>query len=359
MSEHIISSRRELRLKQSELRRNALIIFSVVVGLLLALIATDTWKLGAGPQPSLSKSIGKINAEGSNPAKASGKELGILRELSADEPLRVYIGGDSLVGSFGSELASSMGKTGVVKAAYDSRPSSGLTSKNFFDWESHIKKIVSKYDPEIVVFMIGTNDASMVSANPDGYKETYTGLLESFLESAQSDRREVVFVLAPAMKEATLNRGVNKINEVIEDVAYSRSILTLDSSEILSPSGKFASSIELGKKVNVRAGDGVHISNEGGKLLATQVKAFLYYNFGIDRFRAPKPIEAIKVAGCCTSPKVVPSGTTRKQFAPTSTTTAPTTTPPTTTADSSTNASGTDQNNSSGNLENLGGGGGA
>ena len=318
-SNHVISSRREIRIKKSELRRNVLIAISVLIGLVMALIATDTWKVGTGPQPSFSKSLSNFSTQSSQSAQVAGKQIVNLRELSADDPLRVYIGGDSLVGSFGSQLATSLGETGVVTAAYDSRVSSGLVNSGFFDWENHIETMVSKYNPELIVFMIGTNDASFVSANPKDYESKYTKLLENFLEITQTENREVAFVLAPAMKEAALDRNTKKLNEVIKKVALDNSAYALDSGRVLSPSGKYVSSIQMRKKINVRSGDGVHISSDGGDLLSDLIENFLLSNFGIDRFSAPRPIKATKVPGCCSSPKVVPSGTISKSSATSST----------------------------------------
>jgi|GEM_PF-2911142 len=306
-----ISSRREIRIKKSELRRNILIAVSVFLGLVMALIATDTWKVGTGPKPSFSQSLSNVSPQSSQTARVAGEQVELIRELNADDPLRVYIGGDSLVGSFGPALATSLGQTGVVKATYDSRVSSGLVNKGFFNWETHLRKMTATYKPELIVFMVGTNDASFVSSNPKDYEDKYSELLESFLEIAQENDRKVVLVLAPAMKESALNKNVKKLNDVITTVAKNNSVMTIESGKVLSPTGKFVTSVQLSKKVNVRSDDGVHLSNEGGKLLSQLIQNFLFSKFGIGRFEGPNPIKAVKVPGCCSSPKVVPSGTVK------------------------------------------------
>lgn len=48
-----ISKRREFRRKRNRIRRIILISISIVLGIILALIATDIIKLGTGPRPSL------------------------------------------------------------------------------------------------------------------------------------------------------------------------------------------------------------------------------------------------------------------------------------------------------------------
>src|SRR5947207_3663143 len=48
------------------------------------------------------------------------------RRLTHDNPLKLWIGGDSLAGSFGPALGQTAGATGVVKATIDYKVSSGL-----------------------------------------------------------------------------------------------------------------------------------------------------------------------------------------------------------------------------------------
>ena len=57
-----ISKRREYRMQKNRIRRIVLITLSIIIGIFLALAATDVIKLGTGPRPSLEgKSIVKKN----------------------------------------------------------------------------------------------------------------------------------------------------------------------------------------------------------------------------------------------------------------------------------------------------------
>lgn len=51
-----ISKRREFRRKRNRIRRIILITVSIILGVILALVATDIIKLGTGPRPSLENS---------------------------------------------------------------------------------------------------------------------------------------------------------------------------------------------------------------------------------------------------------------------------------------------------------------
>ena len=71
-SRPVMSARREVRMKHSIVRRNILISISVVIGIILALIATDTLKLGTGPRPSLSDSSQSLNRTIRRPTRVAG-----------------------------------------------------------------------------------------------------------------------------------------------------------------------------------------------------------------------------------------------------------------------------------------------
>ncbi len=313
------------------MRRNIAIGVSVAIGLILALIATDTIKLGTGPRPSLSKSNGSQNRLRDQTPDVAGEQIETLRDLSASDPLRVYIGGDSLVGSFGLPLATALGESGVIKATYDSRPSSGLVNSNFFNWNKQARSVLSQYDPEIFLFMIGTNDASIVSANPKGYAEEYTQKLNDFLDIVSDEKRKIFFVLAPAMRESALNKNLNKLNDVIYSVAQARGARTIESGDTLSPSGTFLFSTKIkSKSVVLRTSDGVHVSTNGGKLLGSAILEILNKLFSLSGYNVQPAIAPIKVPGCCKSPTNVPSGTASNSTTTTTVTQTTSTTSPAT-----------------------------
>lgn len=307
----VMSARRQMRMKNSKIRRNLLIGISVFVGLLLALIATDTIKLGTGPRPKLADEV--VSQRAPQPTtQVAGEEVEAIRTPTPDNPLRVYIAGDSLTGSYGSILGTDLGETGVISAKYDSRPSSGLVNIDFFNWYKHSRTIMSSFNPEIIIFMIGTNDASIVSSNPKDYVSSYSEDLNDVLDIFEPENRKVFFVLAPAMKDSRLNSNVTKLNYVIKSVATARRARVIDANESLSPSYRYTSRVKQdGKIVSVRSTDGVHISGEGGELLSQQIYDTLERLFFFSEFAGGDPIAPTKVKGCCSIASSAPSNTAR------------------------------------------------
>jgi len=86
-----------------------------------------------------------------------------LRALDHDHPLKLWVGGDSLAGSFGPALGDQVGAMGIVKTRIDYRVSSGLWSNDIRNWYERATEQMASDDPEAVVFMIGTNDTPVVN----------------------------------------------------------------------------------------------------------------------------------------------------------------------------------------------------
>jgi len=323
LPEPIISARRELRLKHSKYRRNVLIALSVIIGLILALLATDTIKLGTGPRPSFA-SVEAMSAT-TTTVQVAGEQIESIRTPTAKDPLRVYIAGDSLTGSYALDLSNNFGETGVIKPYYDYRPSSGLVNSDFFDWFKQSEKVVSQINPELVIFMIGTNDASIVSTHKNNFKEKYTELLEKLVSNYDLDETKFYFILSPAMKETKLNNNLIEINKVISDFAKENELKTISTRNLLSSNGTYSSSIKVeGKSISVRASDGVHISNEGGTLLSDHIFNSIVNYFDLDKhfLNNESKIDPVKIKGCCSSISNSSNQVTKTTTKKTSTTTS-------------------------------------
>lgn len=132
------------------------------------------------------------------------------------------------------------------------------------------------------------------------------------------------------MRDKTLNTNLEKINSVIKDFATENGFETIDSSNVLSPSKIFTLTIDNSV---VRADDGVHITNEGGKMLSEYIFKQIGKFIDLTNVNNDPPIPVIKATGCCVTPRTTTtysnSGTsTGKTTSSTSaTSTAPTTNP--------------------------------
>ncbi len=137
------------------------------------------------------------------------------RALNPLLPLKLWVGGDSLAGSLGPSLGKMTGATGVVQPYYDSRISTGLIAGNI-DWPSHATEQLSQVNPEVVVFMIGTNDAVIYN---DSQAEDYAQKVDEMMRILIGDGREVYWVNAPVLADDRDEENVLKVNEIQHEVA--------------------------------------------------------------------------------------------------------------------------------------------
>ncbi len=208
------------------------------------------------------------------------------RSLTPDDPLRLWIAGDSLAGSLGPSLGKTTGATGVVQPVYDSRVSSGLGSPEFFDWPRHATEEMARLDPEVVVFIIGANDFRFPSPTPTDesgqpeWKAEYAQLVTEMLDAFESGgssagQRLVYWVGAPTMQDQRKDAGVRAVNEVARAVvAKHPRTRYVDAYKLFSgEDGDYTATLpgEDGESIRVRAGDGIHLTPEGGDLLAAEV----------------------------------------------------------------------------------------
>jgi hypothetical protein len=208
------------------------------------------------------------------------------RALTPKAPLRLWIGGDSLAGSLGPSLGGVTAETGVVQPTYDSRVSSGLSTPDFFDWPEHAAEEMARLDPEVVVFIIGANDWRVptpkpVDANGEPqwraeYTELVTQMLDTFEQGgSQAGRRIVYWVSAPTMEDPSKDDGVRNVNAVARAVvAQHPKAHYIDAYQLFTgKDGTFTPTLPgpNGKELRVRADDGIHLTDDGGDLLAHDV----------------------------------------------------------------------------------------
>lgn len=266
---------------QRRTRRTRWVVLGVVVALVLvgaAVVATGVVSFGdegakqaAGTVRVVPGTVGRPTPGA--PTTTTGRRC---RPLTGSDPLRLWVGGDSLAGSLGPALGGLTGATGVVQPYFDSRVSSGLSNRGFFDWPAQATKEMARLKPEVVVFIIGTNDYTTPTGD-DAWKAEYAKRVEEMLTILDAEGRTVYWVGAPHLKDDRMDEGATAVDAVAQDViAKHRNVVYVDAHKLFSDAdGKYAQNLpdETGKLVTMRAGDGVHLTPDGGDYLARAVFA--------------------------------------------------------------------------------------
>lgn len=196
--------------------------------------------------------------------------------LRSAEGVRIWSDGDST--SYFMTVAlfqawSALG--GVPVRGPDYKISSGLVRSDFFDWPAYLAAEMARYDPDVVVFMVGANDANQVRS-----EEEYAARVGAVMDLLSRPGRTVVWVGQPNMGRPDLAASVPRLNAIFQAQAAARPwVLYLDAWALTSgPDGRYTAVLpdENGVPRVMRTDDGVHFTPAGGRLLALAVIAALF-----------------------------------------------------------------------------------
>jgi hypothetical protein len=205
-----------------------------------------------------------------------------LRTPTAAEPLRVWVGGDSMSQVFGQSLVAFAEDSGVMDTTLDYRISTGLTRPDYFNWPAHLDTEVDALDPEAVVIMFGANDAQGMEVDGEVFQtldadwsEEYRRRGAGTMDLLQEDGRIVYWVGQPIMRDGGFSDRMAGLNEIYESEAASRPwIRYIDAYDMFADDSGAYNAFLAGLDGNVqdmRQGDGIHLSRPGGDLLAQAV----------------------------------------------------------------------------------------
>jgi len=198
-----------------------------------------------------------------------------VRIPTAEEPLRVYVGGDSLSDAprVGLERAGAL-----LDVRADTRISTGLVADWYFDWVDRIQTEVALADHEIVVLTFGGNDAQPIGGDApvgtDEWRNRYAERVEA-VAAALAGGPQVVWIGLPPVTPDGIQVIVPVVNEVLREAALRWDHIDyLDAESMFTgPEGGFVEVLADadGDRTLVRAPDGVHYTPAAGDWLAERI----------------------------------------------------------------------------------------
>lgn len=201
--------------------------------------------------------------------------------------VQVLAVGDSLMGGVAQMLAWRIKRDGRSDMQLIDRHklSTGLANTRFYDWPAQLATLVSEKKPEVVLIMLGANDASMglrengktYAYGSEGWRAAYRQRAMQMITLARADGASVIWIGLPQMAKPEYSAQIQMQNAIYAQVAHEAGIPFIDSASLLADDkGAYAASItEQGKTVSLRAKDGVHLAPRGGDILARATLAKL------------------------------------------------------------------------------------
>lgn len=199
---------------------------------------------------------------------------------TAASPATVLSMGDSIGEDLGFGLADVFSTDPVVHVVQVGKENTGLARSDYYDWPATLQADLGKYHPQIVVVMIGANDAqslynggSYLSYGTSAWWRAYAARVALIMSEATSAGAHVLWVGLPPMGPgSSVPSGfVPRVNQVFaQQAATHPGALFYSSTKLLSaPKGGFTQYLNVGGSiVQVRYSDGVHLAPAGYDLLA-------------------------------------------------------------------------------------------
>ena len=244
---------------------------------------------------SLAATVLSRPLETDDPPQTGGATRGLLTGApTAETPLVVYFGGDSL--SAGPEWAffTQTGGTKLVKTYPEYQVGTGIVRGDYFDWRRHLQGVMNARRPDVVVFMSGANDSQDYVIDgvyyPNGsavWRKRYRRDVSRIMDVLAADGRKAIWVGMPPMLEADLNDGMAEVNRIAEAEAGKRDDVSyIDTWELFSaPGGGYTPTVG---GETVRLEDGIHLNVAGSELLAAAIAEELAQVVGAPEL-APSP----------------------------------------------------------------------
>jgi hypothetical protein len=239
---------------------------------------------------------------GEQPPPESEPEKPKRVKFTDDDPMRIWIAGDSLVITPGWAVFRALGGNDAVERTgdVDGRVATGLTRPDVFNWFKHVDEQVKKQTIDTVVFCFGGNDDSgSMTGLADGvslgdfgsqrWTKEYRRRVGGLMDTAIQGGAFVVWLGLPVTNDAAQSRRWKVINRAVLAEAEERpgQAAYVDMYGLLSDNGKYAPYLpdKDGQLQKVRADDGVHLERAGGDIVARQVVRELRKVYGVWSWR--------------------------------------------------------------------------
>lgn len=230
---------------------------------------------------------------------ALGLAAAIPGSARADDPPavelpRILLAGDSMIaGGLGLFMEKDLRKDGYP-VHRRGKTSSGLSRPDFFNWMKEATSVVEAFNPDAVVVMFGGNDVQGLYMGggkwirfPDerAWSDEYARRVNEFCDIIAPDNEPIFWIGMPVMRPPKFHEKIKRVNTIYRaEMAIRPGAMFIDIWDLMSEgTGEYAHKIAVGpvvegtkvKRVRVRAGDGIHLSPAGARIVADHVEGIV------------------------------------------------------------------------------------
>lgn len=208
------------------------------------------------------------------------------RPVTEDDPLKLWVGGDSLSLSLTVGFGRVTSPT-LVDFTRDTQLSSGLTRKDFLDWPQRLARLLIEDRPDVLVVMFGGNDYQDVIFNgqllerpSQPWLDFYRSRVAEAMDLLNQPGLQVIWVGQPVMRNDFFATGMAHLNEIYRSEAATRSSVTYFDTWSLFANPQDNYTDTIGGTL-MRESDGIHLTTAGGIRLAEAIWQQVAPNWGL------------------------------------------------------------------------------
>ena len=222
-----------------------------------------------------------------------------LRQRMAQGRLRIGVFGDSMAEGLWTALYRDLDDAPGVTVTRFSEVSTGLARYDYVDIQAKTRGQLDEQPVDAAVLLFGTNDAQGISLDgvilpfgSDGWKAAYAKRITDLVVLLRSCDVAVYWVGLPRMKRESFDDKMGVINAVIAERMRALGVPYLETTDITADAeGGYAPYLPdaSGRKVLMRANDGVHMSTAGYLRIGKPVAERLRRDAGIGQAASVPP----------------------------------------------------------------------
>jgi uncharacterized protein len=237
------------------------------------------------------------DGQGAEPGATAERDS--IRAPTPGRKLRVVIVGDSLAAGLGY-FAERVFRPRLVRVSGQGRISTGLARPDYFNWPFTMRRIVRRFDPDLVIVMLGENDHQSLqdvhgnraaqigtAAWPAEYRERVLRMMRI----ATSRGGKLVWAGLPIASDGRFRQHSLRQNDVFEFASkIVNDVVYFDSwNRFRAPGGGYTAYFREGGRVTlIREGDGLHFNAAGYTIVTREIAELAVEEFGL----SPRTFEA-------------------------------------------------------------------
>ena len=216
-----------------------------------------------------------------------------LNARLAQGPLRIGVFGDSMADGLYAGLYRDLQDQPNVSVTKFSQVSTGLSRYDYVNIQTKTRSQLDEQPMDVAVMLFGTNDAQGIDTGgvvhmfgTDGWKAAYGQRIDDLVTLLRSRDVAVYWVGLPRMKRDSFDGRMMLINGVVEARMRALGVPYIETVPLTSnAAGGYEAYLptDNGRRVLMRAGDGIHMSMAGYLRMSAPVAARLKRDAGLDR----------------------------------------------------------------------------